>query len=144
MVRVSETEKLTGDAELFARYFRRLLDSKGITQDQVADKLNRARSYVNYRYKGYKSWTVNEVNTLAPLAGCDDVFEVVRKVHGMIQADEAEKAKPQPEARPSVAVSSPDEVEDVLRRVRKGDYTTAAWDEDERTKEYYESEHDDD
>lgn len=128
----------------FSEAFKTLLEQNSVSQAKAAKILGRTSPYAADRYRGYRSWTFTDVDRLAPYVGCRNVFEVVRKVHGMIQADEAEKAKPQPEARPSVAVSSPDEVEDVLKHVRKGDYTTVAWDEDERTKEYYESEHDDD
>lgn len=135
MVRVSETEGLSGDARLFAQYFRELTNEKNVTQEQMAKKLGRARSYVNYRYLGYKSWTVNEIDTLAPLVECKNVFEVVQKVHRMIKDDEKKNTEDDVPAS---------EVEDILKHVKQGDYTAAAWDEDEKMKEYYESEHDDD
>jgi cyanate lyase len=60
-----------------ARLVREGARRAGVRQTDIAAALGRAQSYVSIRWTGYRSWTLNEVDTIARLLGYDDAFDLL-------------------------------------------------------------------
>lgn len=87
MVRNSELPQVGRASKQIAREVRQLIDQKGISQNEIASIIDRAQSYVSLRIKGMKSWTIDELDSLAPALGYQDFFALMRAIRIRIYGD---------------------------------------------------------
>jgi predicted XRE-type DNA-binding protein len=77
MVRNSELPEIGHTAKSMADFVRRLIDQKNMTQEEVGTIIDRAQSYASLRIKGLKSWTIDELDVLAPHLGYVDGLDLM-------------------------------------------------------------------
>lgn len=69
MVRNSEISQTSMFTQDIAGVVRALTQEHGISQTQIAERLNRVQSYVSLRMQGRKAWTTNDLDVLAAMLG---------------------------------------------------------------------------
>lgn len=74
MVRNSELSGIGESSQEYARGIRLIIESKNITQETVANWINRAQSYASLRIKGLKAWNLNEIEILSGKLGYSTPF----------------------------------------------------------------------
>ena len=84
MVRNSELPEMGLVNMEVAAAIRSLVEARGLSQTEVGKIIGRAQSYASLRLKGMRSWTVEELDALAPELGFEDFFALMRQVrnHG--------------------------------------------------------------
>lgn len=56
---------------------RQAPEAKSVAQEEAGRIIGRAQSYASLRINGLKPWTIDELDGLAPILGCNDVFALV-------------------------------------------------------------------
>ena len=77
MVRNNELKPLGDISKKIALEVRNLAESKGLSQEEIGKIVGRSQSYTSLRIKGMKSWTVEELDKLAPKLGYRDAIELM-------------------------------------------------------------------
>ncbi|WEV41611.1 hypothetical protein OZX57_06375 [Bifidobacterium sp. ESL0682] len=77
MVRNSELSEIGHTAKNVAAFVYEQIEVHHLTQEDVGAIINRAQSYASLRIKGLKSWTIDELDALAPHLGYEDGLELM-------------------------------------------------------------------
>ncbi|NEH12441.1 helix-turn-helix domain-containing protein [Bifidobacterium saimiriisciurei] len=77
MVRNSELPEIGQSSKLLAMRVRSLIEEKDLSQTEIGAIIGRAQSYASLRIKGLKSWTIEELDQLAPILGYRDAFALI-------------------------------------------------------------------
>lgn len=77
MVRNNELKPVGTISKQIARKVRELSESKRLSQEDLGRIIGRSQSYTSLRIKGMKSWTIEELDKLAPKLGYSDAIELM-------------------------------------------------------------------
>lgn len=78
MVRNNELEPTGAISKRIAKNVRAMIEDKGLSQEEVGQVVGRSQSYTSLRIKGLKSWTVDELDKLAPKLGYKNAIDLMR------------------------------------------------------------------
>ncbi|PJM72369.1 hypothetical protein CS006_10560 [Bifidobacterium primatium] len=105
---------------------RSLIEEKDLSQTEIGAIIGRAQSYASLRIKGLKSWTIEELDQLAPILGYRDAFALIAACR-----PESDSPAPLPDADDGVdldevAAVEQAKVDAVLAKLRRDDTLLAA------------------
>lgn len=75
MVRNNELPPVSESTKIIAQFAKTKIQDKGYTVDLIARKLNRAKSYASIRLAGLKTFTIDDIETIAILLGYSSALE---------------------------------------------------------------------
>lgn len=68
---------------VISAYIRSVMKQKHITQTEITNKIGRnAQSYVSNRLNGKYSWSINDLDTIAPMLGLPDALSLISTAAG--------------------------------------------------------------
>lgn len=77
MVRNNELKPVGTISKQIARKVRELAEQEQLSQEDLGRIIGRSQSYTSLRVKGMKSWTIEELDKLAPQLGYNDAIELM-------------------------------------------------------------------
>ena len=77
MVRNNELKPVGMISKQIARKVRELAEQEQLSQEDLGRIIGRSQSYTSLRVKGMKSWTIEELDKLAPELGYTDAIELM-------------------------------------------------------------------
>lgn len=77
MVRNNELKPVGTISKQIARKVRELAEQEQLSQEDLGRIIGRSQSYTSLRVKGMKSWTIEELDKLAPELGYNDAIELM-------------------------------------------------------------------
>lgn len=83
MVRNEEMKPMGATATAIAHAVAQLTAEKGLTNDNIAKRIGRAKSYVNVRMNARKAWTADELDEIAVMLGMANAFELIDFARGL-------------------------------------------------------------
>lgn len=89
MVRNNELKPVGAISKQIARKIREISEAKGLSQEDLRRIIGRSQSYTSLRVKGMKSWTIEELDKLAPKLGYSDAIELMNVARSVSSAGSA-------------------------------------------------------
>lgn len=83
MVRNDEMKPIGATATAIAHAVDQIAKEKGITNEQIGNRIGRAKSYVNVRLNARKAWTADELDEIAVLFGMRNAFALIDEARGI-------------------------------------------------------------
>ncbi len=83
MVRNEEMKPIGATATAIAHAVDQIAKEKGITDEQIASRIGRVKSYVNVRRNARKAWTADELDEIAIMFGMANAFELIDFARGL-------------------------------------------------------------
>ncbi len=69
--------------KVVSAYIRSVMKQKHITQADISNRIGRnAQSYVSNRLNGKYSWSINDLDTIAPMLGLPDALSLISTAAG--------------------------------------------------------------
>lgn len=69
--------------KVVSAYIRSAMKQKHITQADISNRIGRnAQSYVSNRLNGKYSWSINDLDTIAPMLGLPDALSLISTAAG--------------------------------------------------------------
>ena len=69
--------------KVVSAYIRSVMKQKHITQADISNRIGRnAQSYVSNRLNGKYSWSINDLDTIAPMLGLPDALSLISTTAG--------------------------------------------------------------
>ncbi|OXM99918.1 hypothetical protein, partial [Bifidobacterium vansinderenii] len=72
MVRNEQLPPVSGTARAIATFIKADAEQKDVSIADLARALGKARSYASIRYNGLKTWSFDDVDSIAPILGYPD------------------------------------------------------------------------
>ena len=76
---------MSATTKVIAEATRELIESEGMSQEQVGSLLGRSQSYVSARTKGLLPWTTEDIDKLAKHFGFTNAFGLIDKARGITE-----------------------------------------------------------
>lgn len=69
--------------KVVSAYIRSVMKQKHVTQADISNRIGRnAQSYVSNRLNGKYSWSINDLDTIAPMLGLPDALSLISTAAG--------------------------------------------------------------
>lgn len=131
MVRKEELKGTSVFTQLVAQVIRNKVKAKGITQLKLSELIHKSKSYVNTRFNGLESWTLDDLDNIAAVLGYENAFTIFDLARGLDPTQS--KQQPKPQVREPFA--TPKETEEQIQQTESNnkeydsDYIVAHWKE---------------
>lgn len=101
MVRMSELHEQSELIQKLALFIRRKTEEKSLSSKDVGDWIKHSQSYAYIRLQGKASFTIDDLDALAPALGYKDIFALWRGFDTQLRYEEAKargvEARPTPQ-----------------------------------------------
>ena len=85
VVRNNELTPMSATTKVIAETTRGLIETEGLSQEQIGKLLGRSQSYVSTRIKGLQPWTTEDIDALAKHFGLGNAFGLIDKARGITE-----------------------------------------------------------
>lgn len=121
MVKKEDLKGTSVFTKLVAQVIRNRVKAKGITQLRLSELIHRSKSYVNTRFNGLESWTLDDLDNIAAALGYENAFTIFDLARGLDPTQQ--KHEEQQTAEEQTQQTEPDNKE------YDSDYIVAHWKE---------------